>query len=180
MINWKFNEKNYNQEGYDLINEGNHRVRIMEVKETMAKNGTEGLEITLEVSRYENRLKYFIWYNRESAIMTDQKLGELFESFNITGDDRNNCESWIGKMGAVHVVHDEYRGHMIAKVKFCLKRDVQVKLPAWKESDSLSVDSRAWMGDNSVRGNARSFNASNGLQNVGAPMRSLDGFNMKF
>ncbi len=180
MINWKFNEQNYNQESYSLINQGNHRVRIEDVKETMAQNGTEGLEITLEVNGHENRLKHFIWYNRERASMTDRKLGELFESFNITGDERNSCEAWVGKTGAVHVVHDEYRGHMIAKVKFCLKRDVQVKLPVWRDDVGMTSDPRAWTEQNSIATSKSSFNMSNGLQNVGVPIRAFDGFNMKF
>ena len=180
MLNWKFNQDNYNQESYSLINQGNHRVRIADVKETMAQNGTEGLEITLEVNGYESRLKHFIWYNRERAAMTDRKLGELFDSFNITGDARNSCEAWVGKMGAVHVVHDEYRGRMIAKVKFCLKRDVQVKLPAWRDKTSLTSDPRVWTGRSSTATGNSSFTMSNGLQNVGTPEKVFDGFNMKF
>ena len=180
MLNWKFNEENYNNENYSLINQGNHRVRITDVKETMAQNGTEGLEITLEVNGYESRLKHFIWYNRDRASMTDRKLGELFESFDITGDARNSCEAWVGKMGAVHVVHDEYRGHMIAKVKFCLKRDAQMKLPTWRDNTSLTSDPRVWMEQNSMATSQRPCNMGNGLQNVVTPSQVFDGFKMKF
>ena len=179
-MKWNFNQDNYNQGNYSLINQGNHRARIADVKETMAQNGTEGLEITLEVNGYENRLKHFIWYNRDRASMTDRKLGELFESFDITGDDRKSCEAWVGKMGAVHVVHDEYRGHMIAKVKCCLKRDVQVKLSAWRDNTSLTSDPRAWTEQNSMATSKRPFSTSNGLQNVVTPSQVFDGFNMKF
>lgn len=180
MLNWHYNQENYDQESYSLINQGNHRVRIADVKETMAQNGTEGLEITLEVNGYENKLKHFIWYNRERAAMTDRKLGELFESFDITGDDRKSCEAWVGRMGAVHVVHDEYRGHIIAKVKCCLKRDIQVKLPAWKDNTFPTGDSRAWTGRNSTVTGGIPFNTCNGLQNVVTPSQVFDGFNMKF
>ena len=179
-MKWNFNQDNYNQENYSLIDQGNHRVRITDVKETMAQNGTEGLEITLEVNGYENRLKHFIWYNRDRASMTDRKLGELFESFDITGDDRNSCEAWVGKMGAVHVVHDEYRGHMIAKVKFCIKRDVQMKLPAWRDNTSLTSDPRAWTEQNSIATSKLPFSVSNGSQHVVTPSQVFDGFKMKF
>ena len=179
-MKWNFNQDNYNQENYSLINQGNHRVRIADVKETMAQNGTEGLEITLEVNGYENRLKHFIWYNRDRAAMTDRKLGELFESFDITGDARKSCEAWVGKMGAVHVVHDEYRGHMIAKVKCCLKRDVQVKLSAWRDNNLLTSDPRVWTEQNAMATSKRPFSVSNGSRNVVTPSQVFDGFNMKF
>ena len=38
-------------------------------------------------------------------------------------------------MGAVHVVHSEYKGRTIAKVAYCIERDKQDKLPEWQEDE---------------------------------------------
>jgi hypothetical protein len=40
-------------------------------------------------------------------------------------------------MGAVHVVHSEYKGRTIAKVAYCIERDKQDKLPAWEEDEPV-------------------------------------------
>ena len=37
-------------------------------------------------------------------------------------------------------MHDVYKGRQIAKVAFCLNRDQQASLPAWKETEPTKVD----------------------------------------
>ena len=138
-MNWNYNQANYNEQSYNLLNQGNYKVRIMSVRETIAKNGNEGLEITFEVDGHNNKLKYFIWYNRDCPANTDRKLGELFESFAITIDERSYCESWVGKTGAVNVIHDDYKGHKIAKVAFCIKRDVQSGMAHSPNNDFMTI-----------------------------------------
>ena len=71
-MNWNYNQANYNEQSYNLLNQGNYKVRIMSVRETIAKNGNEGLEITFEVDGHNNKLKYFIWYNRDCPANTDR------------------------------------------------------------------------------------------------------------
>lgn len=132
-MNWQYNSKHYNEENLNLINPGNYKVKISSARETVAKNGNEGIEIIFEVNGYVKKLKYFIWYNRDFVARTNQLLGEFFESFSIIDNERNDCNYWVGKQGAVNVVHDEYKGHTIAKVAFCIKREFQNKLEAWKD-----------------------------------------------
>ena len=43
-----------------------------------------------------------------------------------------NYPRWKGKVGAVRVVHEEYNSEMQAKVRFCLSRKNQDKLPPAK------------------------------------------------
>ena len=135
MLSWQYNNEQYNEENNSLINPGNYRVRIIDAKETIARNGNAGIEITLEVNGYTKKLKHFIWYNREHVERTNQRLGELFHSFDINEEERNSCESWLGKTGAVNVVHDIYKGHTIAKVAFCIKKDFQKNLKEWPKTE---------------------------------------------
>ncbi len=133
MLNWNYNANDYNENHSALLAEGKYRVRIINATETVAKNGTGGLEITFEVNGHSNKLRHYIWYNRENVARTNQLLGEFFNSFDISEDERDGCEAWLGKIGAVYVMHDEYKGRTIAKVAFCLRRDQQDVLPEWQE-----------------------------------------------
>lgn len=84
MINWNYDANDYSANKTNLLDEGKYRVRIINAIETVAKNGTEGLEISLEVNGHSNKLRYYIWYNRENAARTNQLLGEFFNSFDIS------------------------------------------------------------------------------------------------
>jgi hypothetical protein len=55
-------------------------------------------------------------------------------SFGITDYNMANYIRWKGKVGAVRVVHEEYNGEQQAKVRFCLSRKNQDKLPPAKFS----------------------------------------------
>lgn len=140
MINWNYDANDYSTNKTNLLDEGKYRVRIINAIETVAKNGTEGLEISLEVNGHSNKLRHYIWYNRENAARTNQLLGEFFNSFDISAGERSSCENWLGKTGAVYVMHDVYKGRQISKVAFCLNRDQQTSLPAWKETQLTRVD----------------------------------------
>ena len=132
-FNWHYNPDDYNANASELLAEGKYRVRVSNAKPAMAKNGTEGLEITLEVYGHSNRLRHYIWFNRETPTRTNQLLGEFFNSFNIQLAETSNCDAWLNKEGAVYVVHEAYRGHAIAKVSCCIARQHQEGLPTWND-----------------------------------------------
>ena len=129
--NWNYNPDDYkNNSG--ILAEGDYRARIGSVFQTVSKNGTSGLEIWFEVEGYDKPLKHFIWLNLNNVSRTNYNLGRFFNSFNIVGDAQSDYKAWFDKMGAVHVVHSEYKGSTIAKVAFCIERDKQDKLPEWQ------------------------------------------------
>ena len=132
MLSWTYNKEQYNEESVSLINPGNHSVEVVSARETWSKNGNEGIEIIYYVNGQTKKLKHYIWYDRNCVERTNQRLGEFFNSFDIKENEWNNCLLWIGKRGAVNVVHDEYKGHTIAKVAFCIKREFQKNLPDWE------------------------------------------------
>ena len=136
-FNWHYNPDDYNAPTSEILPEGDYRVCISSAMPTVAKNGTEGLEITFDVNGHNNNLKHYIWFNPNEVQRTNQKLGQFFSSFDIGPAEQNNCAPWVDKKGAVHVIHSEYKGRTIAKVAFCIKRDNQDKLPEWKDEVAL-------------------------------------------
>ena len=136
-FNWNYNPEDYTPNTSGILAEGDYRVCISSAMPTTAKTGTHGLEITLDVNGHSNNLKHYIWFNPNDVQRTNQKLGQFFNSFDIGPNDQNSCAPWIDKMGAVHVVHSEYKGRTIAKVAYCIERDKQDKLPAWEEDEPV-------------------------------------------
>lgn len=130
---WNFDPSQYEEkEGFSIIPAGDHRVRIEDVISKKSKNGRDMFEITLAVSNHSSRLWYYLVLDPADPKKTNQRIGDFFNSFGITDFNMANYPRWKGKVGAVRVVHEEYNGENQAKVRFCLNRKNQDKLPPAK------------------------------------------------
>ena len=148
MMNWTFNPEQYTEKNFKALDEGDYRVRISDVTYKEARNGHTGIEIKLDVSGKAQKLWHYIWFDESNERLTNQRLGELFNSFDIKAGEQDNIDSWIGKDGGVRVKHVEYDGRMLAKVSFCLNRKYQEKLPAWKDKPTTKYnDKTQWYED---------------------------------
>ena len=133
MNNWQFDPSMYEEkEGFSIIPVGDHRVRIEDVISKQSKSGRDMFEITLAVSGHSSRLWYYLVLDPADPKKTNQRIGDFFNSFGITDYNMANYSRWKGKVGAVRVVHEEYNGEQQAKVRFCLNRKNQDKLPPAK------------------------------------------------
>ena len=133
---WTYNPNEYEEQGFQLVPAGDHRVRISEVSERTFSSGNSGYEIILDVSGYGSKLWYYLVLDPSDSKKTNQRIGSFFNSFGITDYDMSHFAGWKGKLGAVRVVHEEYNGEQQAKVRFCLARKNQDKLPPWKGNAS--------------------------------------------
>ena len=82
-LNWHYKPDDLSANNDKMLAEGDYRVCINSVFPTVAKNGTEGLEITYDVNGYRKSLKHYIWLNRNNVQRTNQALGQFFNSFDI-------------------------------------------------------------------------------------------------
>lgn len=135
---WTFNPNEYEESSSTLIPAGDHRVRINDVVSKRFKSGKDGYEIILDVSGYGGKLWFYLVLDPSDSKKTNQRIGTFFDSFGITDYNMDHYPMWKGKIGAVRVHHEEYNGEQQAKVRFCLNRKNQDKLPAWKESGNGS------------------------------------------
>ena len=138
MANWTFDVTHYEEQDFQTIPAGDHRVRISDVAEKVSKNGNDMFEITLEVSGYNSRLWYYLVLDKSDVKKTNQRIGDFFNSFGITDHNLGSGKQWIGKVGAVRVKHEEYNGSMNAKVAFVINRKNQDKLPPARFSGSAA------------------------------------------
>lgn len=164
MLNWDFDASNYNPDksrGYQLIPPGKYRVRIEDVEETTSSTGKPMVKLTLEVNGYDTKL----WHNLvldntsdEAKKRTDDRLGQLFDSFNIQMGNLDTS-SWKGKAGAAEIKNEpDYKDKdvMRAKLKWFIKRSEQDSLPKWQENSSTSTvhATTTWEEDNPKQGNS--------------------------
>jgi hypothetical protein len=132
MVNWNFNAADYEEQSFKPIPVGDHRVRIASAEEQTSNSGRQMIKLVLEVSGYSSTIWHFIVFMPENQKLTNQKLGELWNSFGIQ-QGNFNLNSWVGKVGAAKVKHEDYNGEPTAKIAYFINKDRQDKLPAWQE-----------------------------------------------
>lgn len=137
MINWNYDESQYSENNFQLIPEGDHRCRIEEVTEKTFRSGKSGLEMTLSISGYNSKVWFYLVLDPMNPERTNQSIGSVFSSFEIADHNLQHYASWVGKVGACRIKHEEYNGEKSAKVRFFLgANDSKRKnLPPWKEPE---------------------------------------------
>lgn len=131
MINWDFNANDV-EEGFPLIPAGDHRVRIASATEKQSKTGNDMIELSLDISNYPGHLFYYLVFLQNNTTMTNTNLKRLWDSFGIEVGNMNTA-SWVGKVGAARVKHEDYNGDQTARVSYFIERKKQDKLPQWVE-----------------------------------------------
>lgn len=131
-INWNFNANDYEEKTFTPIPVGDHRVRIASAEEQTSQSGNQMIKLVLDVSGYNSTIWYYLVFMPDNQKMTNQKIGDLCNSFGITPGDFN-LSNWIGKIGGARVKHDTYNGEVSPKVNYFISKEKQEKLPAWVE-----------------------------------------------
>lgn len=137
-IQWNFNANDYEEIEFAPIPVGDHRVRIANVEEKKSSNGNDMLVLTLDVSGYNSSLWFYLVFMPNNPQITNQRLGQIFDSFGIPQGDMNTS-NWIGKVGGARVKHELYNGETSAKVSYFLSRSKVENLPAWQEPSSKAA-----------------------------------------
>lgn len=148
MASWEYNSDEYNSDGYGLIPQGEYRVRIDSVEEKVSRTGKDMYVLMLSVSGQNVRVWDWVVFDsssEEARKRTNQKLGSIFDSFNIPKGDMNIYD-WKGKTGGAKIRHKpDLQGEMRAAISYFLPRKKVDALPAWQEGwkKSTSTSSTA-------------------------------------
>jgi len=135
MGDWSYKRE---EQTFKPIPEGRHRIRIKSAEKAISSSGNDMLSLQFEVSGYNSTLYHYIVFLNDRPEITNRMLTQFFDSFKDIEDGNFNMQSWIGKVGACTVKHDEYNGEPKAKVGYFIKADKQGDLPAWKEPSNGS------------------------------------------
>lgn len=121
------------EQTFQPIPEGAHRVRIKSAEKAQSKSGNDMLTLQFDVSGYNSTLYHYITFMKDRPEITNRMLTAFFDSFKDIPDGDFNMSNWIGKVGACQVKHEEYNGNTNAKIHYFIKADKQADLPPWKE-----------------------------------------------
>ena len=127
---WQYKRE---EQSFELIPEGSHRIRIKSADKAFSKSGNDMIAFQFEVSGYSSLLYHYIVFLDDRPEITNRNLTQFFDSFKDIPDGDFNMRNWVGKVGACVVKHDEYDGQKTAKIRYFLKADKQTDLPAWQE-----------------------------------------------
>lgn len=139
MANWTFDPSQYSEKNFEIIPVGDYRARISDVVEKTFSTGNQGYEITLDINGYNSKMWFFLVLDPSNVAQTNQRIGDFFNSFGITNPAMGTGKQWIGSVGAVRVKHELYNGENRAKVAYCIARNRQEKLPAWKNTAGVAT-----------------------------------------
>ena len=143
MINWNFNSNDYNEVSFKPIPVGEHRIRIAQAEEATSQAGNQMIKLVLEVSGHNGKIFHNVVFMQDNQQLTNQKLGELFNSFDIQPGNFN-LNTWVNKVGAAKVKHEMYNGEANPKVAYFINKERQNSLPAWQEpSNKAAVTGQA-------------------------------------
>ena len=132
MINWNFDSTQYEETSFKPIPVGEYRMRVASAEEQTSSSGRQMIKLVLEVSGFNSTIWHWLVFMPDNQKLTNQKLGEFWNSFGIP-QGNFNLQSWVGKVGAAKVKHEEYHGAANAKISYFISKDRQDKLPAWQE-----------------------------------------------
>ena len=141
-IDWNFNSSDYEETSFKPIPIGDYRMRIASAEEQTSGTGKQMIKLILDVSGYNSTIWHYVVLLKDNQKLTNQKLGELWNSFGIQ-QGNFNLQTWVGKVGAAKVKHEEYNGITNPKVAYFINKDRQDKLPAWQEPTTASASFEA-------------------------------------
>ena len=138
MIQWEYKAEDYGRKR--TLKPGQYRVRIENAEETTSKKGFDMIKLTLKVSGEKVTLYYYIVFFPDNPQMTNEKLGGVYDSFNIEPGNLD-AASWIGKAGAADIINKEdQNGIKQNEIRFFISRAKQYALPEWSEDGTGTVN----------------------------------------
>lgn len=139
---WQFKRE---EQQFEVIPEGRHRIRIKSAEKATSKNGNDMLTLQFEVSGYSSVLYHYIVFLDDRPEVTNRMLTQFFDSFSGIPEGDFNMQNWVGKVGACTVKHEDYQGQTRAKIGYFIPADKQKDMPTWKSKDGIEVSPDGFM-----------------------------------
>ena len=96
------------------------------------------IKMTLAVSGSNVKIFYYLVFLPEYPEMTNNRLGQIFNSFGIAPNDFN-LDHWTGKAGGAQITNEEdSNGEKRNAVKRFLSQAKTATLPAWQDEVARS------------------------------------------
>lgn len=121
------------EDNFPVLPEGDYRIRIKSAEKAVASTGNKMLSLQFEVSGSNSIIFHNIVFLADRPEITNRSLTRFFDAFPEIQEGKFDLQSWIGKVGAAHLKHDEYNGKTRAVIHYFISKKQQSELPAWVE-----------------------------------------------
>ena len=136
---WEFKRE---ENTFEPIPEGKHRIRVKAVEKAQSKNGNDMLSLQFEVNGYNSTLYHYIVFLKDRPEITNRMLTQFFDSFKDIPEGDFNINNWVGKAGACVVKHEEYNGNSNARISYFIAADKQGDLAPWEGEQFVNVSAQ--------------------------------------
>lgn len=131
---WDY-QRTESENNYGPIPVGDYRVRIAKAEMAVSSTGNDMISMQFDVSGTNKKLFHNLVNSKKNPKWTNEKLTEFYDSFAEIPEGSGDLASWVGKVGAVHVKHEEWNGEMRARIAWFIEAKRQGGLPAWVEPE---------------------------------------------
>lgn len=118
---------------FDAIPEGKYRVRVKSVEKAVSSKGNDMITIQLDVSGFSKKIFHYITFLPDNPKLTNAKLTEFYDSFKDIPEGSKDLNSWVGKVGACCIKHEDYNDQTRERVSYFIEASKQDSLPPWVE-----------------------------------------------
>jgi hypothetical protein len=146
MIQWEYDGSQYTKNDFEMVPEGKYQVKIKETRETLTRNGKNMVAMRLNVVDMPQygTLYYNLILDPAYPGMVNQKLGRIYDSFDITPGNMEPY-SWIGCVGTAKVKHKEDdKGKKRPEISFLPREDNALLPPKATQKESSSKKDDGW------------------------------------
>ena len=137
MAEWNYT-RDESAGDFKPIPAGDYRIRIASAEKVVSKTGKDMLSLKFDVSGQPGYLFHNIVFLPDRPEITNRNLTKFFDSFKDIAEGKFEMSTWIGKIGACRIKHEEYNGKVRARVDYFIHKDKQGGLPAWVEPERKS------------------------------------------
>ena len=136
---WQFKRE---ERQFPQIPEGTYRIRVRSADKAISKNGNDMLALQFDVSGESQILYHYIVFLDDRPEITNRMLTQFFDSFPAIKEGDFDMTTWLGKVGACKVKHDD-DGR--ARISYFIHADKQKDLPPWKDRSGKTVNESGFM-----------------------------------
>ncbi len=136
---WDFKRE---EQKFEIIPEGDYRIRVKSAEKAVSKTGNDMITLQFDVSGQSRTLYSNITFLPDRPEITNRNLTQFYDSFKDIPEGNTDIASWVGKVGACHIKHEEYKGKTNEKLHYFIKAEKQDALPPWvdKSQEFIKVD----------------------------------------
>lgn len=130
MAGWEYKRE---ENRFEILPEGNYRIRIRSVERAVSKKGSDMLVMQFDVSDSPQILYYYLVFLKDRPEITNRNLTSFFDSFAGIPEGCMDTQKWLGQVGACVVKHEDYNGDKTARLIRFINAKKAEELSPWHE-----------------------------------------------